>query len=90
MHRANFHKLREFCKERRLSLSSHGHSVTWQHEYYQVFMFVEEERAATFMKEFGGEPMHPSERGRGKNWAQWKTGTYKPKPRSPSDFQPDF
>jgi hypothetical protein len=30
--------------------------------------------------------MHPSERGKGKNWAQWKKGTYKPKPPSPYDF----
>jgi hypothetical protein len=30
------------------------------------------------MKAFGGERMHPSERGKGKRWAQWKKGTYKP------------
>jgi hypothetical protein len=30
--------------------------------------------------------MHPSERGKGKRWSQWKKGTYKPKPRSPYDF----
>ena len=33
----------------------------------------------TFMREFGGERMHPSERGKGKNWAQWRKGTYKPR-----------
>jgi hypothetical protein len=82
----NFYKLREFCRERDLNLSRHGHSVTWQHEYYQVFMFAEEEHAEVFRKEFGGEPIHPSEKGRGKNWARWKKGTHKPKPRSPYDF----
>jgi hypothetical protein len=34
--------------------------------------------ADLFMQEFGGEPMHPSERGRGKHWSQWKKGTYRP------------
>ena len=82
----NFYKLREFCRERELSLSRHGHSVTWKHEYYQVFMFAEEEHAEVFRKEFGGELMHPSEKGTGKNWARWKKGTHKPKPRSPYDF----
>jgi hypothetical protein len=38
------------------------------------------------MKEFGGERMHPSERGKGKRWSMWKKGTYKPKHRSPYDF----
>jgi len=41
------------------------------------------------MKEFGGEPMHPSERGKGKRWAQWKKGSYKPKARNPYDFSED-
>jgi hypothetical protein len=55
-------------------------------EWYQVFRFAEPEHAERFMQEFGGEPMHPSERGKGKNWAQWKKGTYRPKPRNPYDF----
>ena len=75
----NFHKLRDFCRERDLTLSRHGHSVAWQHEYYQVFMFAEEEHAEVFRKEFGGDPMHPSERGKGKNWARWKKGTHNSK-----------
>jgi hypothetical protein len=61
----NFHKLRKFCGDRKLSLSRHGHSVTRRREYYQVFMFADEEHAEVFRKEFGGEPMHPSERGKG-------------------------
>jgi hypothetical protein len=39
-----------------------------------------------FAKEYGGELMHPSERGKGKNWSQWKKGTYKPKSKGPYDF----
>src|SRR3977135_2336867 len=31
-------------------------------------------------------PMHPSERGKGKHWAQWKNGTCVAKPRNPYDF----
>jgi hypothetical protein len=78
-----------FAKKHKLSLSPHGHSVTWHHEYYQVFMFAEQQHAELFGKEFGGEPMHPSERGRGKKWAQWKKGSYKQKPKSPHDCSED-
>jgi hypothetical protein len=60
--------------------------VVWQKEWYQVFRFADEQHAETFMKEFGGERMHPSERGKGKRWSQWKKGTYQPKPRSRYDF----
>ena len=66
-------------RERELSLSRHGHSVTWKHEYYQVFMFAEEADAEVFRKEFGGEPTHSSEKGHGKNWARWKKGTHNSK-----------
>jgi hypothetical protein len=53
----NFNTLRDFCDER--GLSKHGHSVTWEHEWYQVFMFAVEEHAEIFRKEFGGERMQP-------------------------------
>jgi hypothetical protein len=59
---ANNEKIREFCAQRGLSLSRFGHSVVWQKEWYQVFRFGREEDAETFMREFGGERMHPSER----------------------------
>jgi hypothetical protein len=75
---AQYDKLREFCRERGLSLSRHGHSVTWQGQYFQVFMFAEEQHAEVFSREFGGERMHPSEKGKGKRWGTWKKGTYKP------------
>jgi hypothetical protein len=78
---ANFQKHREFCRAHGLTLSKHGHSIVWEKEWYQVFRFAEAEHAARFIKEFGGERMHPSERGKGKRWAQWKKGTYKPKAR---------
>jgi hypothetical protein len=76
----NYHMLRDFCRERERSLSRHGHSVTWQGQYFQVFMFAEEEHAEVFSKKFGGERMHPSEKGKGKRWGTWKRGTQKPSP----------
>ena len=85
----NFDKHREFCRAHGLTLSKHGHAVVWQKEWYQVLRFAKPEHAKRFMQEFGGEPMHPSERGKGKNWAQWKKGTYKPKTRNPYDFSKD-
>jgi hypothetical protein len=78
--------LRAFCDERGLSLSSHGHSVVSDGAFYQVFMFAEEEHAEIFREEFGGERMHPEEKGKGARWSQWKKGSYKPKARSPYDF----
>jgi hypothetical protein len=57
----------------------------WQKEWY-VFRFGEQDHAARFMRELGGKPMHPKEKGKGKRWAQWKKGTYKPKARNPYDF----
>jgi hypothetical protein len=46
--------------------------VTREHERYQVFMFAEEEHAEAFRKEFGGERMHPPEKGKGARWARRK------------------
>jgi hypothetical protein len=76
---AHCEKIREFCTQRGLALSRFGHSVVWQKEWYQVFRFGKEEDAETFMRQFGGERMHPGERGRGKNWMQWRKGSYKPR-----------
>jgi hypothetical protein len=78
----NYEKVQEFCRANGLTLSRNGHSVVWEKEWYQVFRFAEEQHAETFMKEFGGERMHPSERGKGKRWSTWKKGTYKPKPEA--------
>jgi len=82
----NYEKVQEFCRADGLTLSRNGHSVVWQKEWYQVFRFADEQHAEIFMKAFGGERMHPSERGKGKRWSQWKKGTYKPKARNPYDF----
>jgi hypothetical protein len=67
---AIFEKHREFCRVNGLALSRFGHSVVWQREWYQVFRFAMQAHAERFMQEFGGEPMHPSERSKGKRWAQ--------------------
>jgi hypothetical protein len=48
--------------------------VTWQGQYFQVFMFAEEQHAEVFSKEFGGERMHPSEKGKGKRWGDLEEG----------------
>ena len=75
---ANFHVHQEFCRSHGLSLSGYGPAVVWQHEWYQVFRFARPEHADRFLNEFGGERMHPSEKGKGRNWAQWRKGTHKP------------
>ena len=80
----SFHALRAFCGERGLSLSNHGHSVIYEGRFYQVFMFAEEEHAEIFRMRFGGERMHPSERGKGARWAQWKKSANEQKPKRQS------
>jgi hypothetical protein len=72
---ANFHVHQEFCRSHG---SGYGPAVVWQHEWYQVLRFARPEHADRFIKEFGGERMHPSEKGKGKNCAQWRKGTHKP------------
>jgi hypothetical protein len=47
-------------------------------------MFADEEHADLFRKEFGGERMHPSEKGKGARWARWKKGSYKTKAKDPN------
>ena len=59
------------------------HSVVRDGALYQVFMFAEEEHAEIFRAEFGGERMHPSERGKGARWARWKKGPHQPTPERP-------
>jgi hypothetical protein len=71
---ANYRMLRTFCGERGLSLSPHGHSVISDNAPHQVFMFAEEEHAEIFREAFGGERMHPEEKGKGARWARWKKG----------------
>jgi hypothetical protein len=85
----NYFVVRKFCEHRGLSLSGHGHSVSYKSDWYQVFQFATDEDAECFCKEFGGDRMHPSEKGRGKHWSTWRKGTYKPKAKSPYDFSDD-
>ena len=75
---ANHEKIREFCRVNGLTLSRYGAAVVWDKEWYQVFRFGTLEDADHFMREFGGERMHPSERGKGKRWALWRKGSYRP------------
>jgi hypothetical protein len=75
----NYHELRTFCDERGLSLSRHGHTVVWEHNFDQVFMFATDQDAEIFRAAFDGERMPPSEKGKGKHWSNWRRGTYKPK-----------
>jgi hypothetical protein len=82
----NFHRLRDFCAERGLSLSPHGHSVMLEGAFYQLFMFADDAHAEIFREQFGGERLHPSERGRGARWARWTKGSHKPKAKGPYDF----
>jgi hypothetical protein len=44
-------------------------------------MFAEEAHAEVFRAAFGGERMHPSERGKGARWAQWKKAANEQKPK---------
>jgi len=60
---SNYDQHREFWRAHGLTLSAHGHSVVWQ-KWYCVFRFGEKEHAARFMQKFGGEPMHPKEKGK--------------------------
>jgi hypothetical protein len=73
----NYELHQEFCRGQDLSLSRFGHAVVWRGEWYQVFRFGRSEDADRFIKEFGGERMHASEKGKGKNWAQWRKGSHK-------------
>jgi len=71
---ANYDKHREFCRADALTLSRHGHSVVWEKEWYCVFRFAEQKDADRFRKEFGGEPMHPSEKGKGQTLSAVEEG----------------
>jgi hypothetical protein len=80
----NFNTLRDFCDER--GLSKHGHSVTWEHEWYQVFMFAVEEHAEIFRKEFGGERMQPSEKARARTGRGGRKARTSREPRALTTF----
>ncbi len=83
---ANYDKHREFCRADALTLSRHGHSVVWEKEWYCVFRFAEQKDADRFRKEFGGEPMHPSEKAKANIERSGRRGPHKPKLRNPYSF----
>ena len=58
----HFHTLRNFCEERGLSLSRHGHSVMSEHKFYQVFMV--EEHAEIFSSAASGSTLPRRDEGR--------------------------
>jgi hypothetical protein len=74
-----------FFRDNALTVSTHGHDVVWQGEWYHVFMFAEKAHADLFMSTFAGEPFNPADKGRGKHWMQWKKGLSKPKVKGPYD-----
>lgn len=47
-------------------------------------MLAEEEHAEVFREAFGGDSMHPSERGKGARWAQWKKAPKEQKSKTQS------
>lgn len=65
MHWREFSCVAEILRRARTVALPSRHSVVREHEWYQVFMFAEEEHAEIFREAFGGERMHPSERGKG-------------------------
>jgi hypothetical protein len=62
--------IHEFCRD--LSLCNRGHSVHHNGEWYHVYCFSDPADAEKFKQRFGGEEFNPSERGRRRDWAQWK------------------
>ena len=60
----------EFCKD--LSLRARGHRVFHQDRCFNVYCFAARADAEKFLQRFGGEWFDPKQRGKGKNWMQWK------------------
>ena len=55
-----------------LSVCSRTHSLCEDDEWQTIVCFAEEADAGLFRERFGGEPFHPSSRGRGHNWHIWR------------------
>ena len=62
--------IHEFCKD--LSLCPRGHSVFHDGQWFNVYCFSEVADAQKFLEKFGGEKFDPAQRGKGRNWMQWK------------------
>jgi hypothetical protein len=59
-----------FCKD--LSLCARGHRVFHAGQCFNVYCFSERGDAEKFMLRFGGVWFDPKQRGKGRNWMQWR------------------
>ena len=55
-----------------LSLCPRGHRVYHDGRWFNVYCFAVAADAEKFMARFGGEKFDPAQRGKGRNWMQWK------------------
>ena len=55
-----------------LSLCTRGHRVYCDGQWFNVYCFADAADAEKFMARFGGEKFDPTQRGKGRNWMQWK------------------
>jgi hypothetical protein len=62
--------IHDFCHD--LSLCRRGHRVHHGGQWFEVYCFADVADADTFMERFGGEKFDPRQRGKGRNWMQWK------------------
>jgi hypothetical protein len=70
--RDGYNEIHEFCRD--LTLSSRGHALYHDGQWFHIYCFREPADALKFMERFGGEKFDPIERGRGANWAKRKRG----------------
>ena len=68
--RDGYNEIHEFCRD--LTLSSRGHALYQDGEWFHVYCFKEPAHAQKFMERFGGEKFNSIERGRGASWARKK------------------
>jgi hypothetical protein len=55
-----------------LSLCPRGHRVYHGGQWFNVYCFAVAADAEKFMARFGGEKFDPAQRGKGRNWMQWR------------------
>ena len=49
-----------------------GHRVYHDGRWFNIYCFAVAADAEKFMARFGGEKLDPAQRGKGRNWMQWK------------------
>jgi hypothetical protein len=62
--------IHDFCKD--LSLCPRGHCVHHDGQSFNVYCFADAADVEKFRARFGGEKFDPAQRGKGRNWMQWK------------------